>query len=282
MGVLNVTPDSFSDGGRFVDEGVATEHARRMIADGAEIIDVGAESTRPRALPIAPREQIQRIGRVVRKIVELGALVSIDTTSVEVARWALDEGASIVNSVELAPAKELGALAKERDVALVLMHSRGPMRDMPGFSTLADDAYGDVVKDVAREWKSAANAALAAGVHAFDLVHDPGLGFWKNARHSLELCARLDELVALGHPVLVGPSRKSFVARAAAGDRGELAPPGDRLGGTIAATLACVARGASIVRVHDVAEVKQALAVARAIDRAAAPRRPPREEVARV
>jgi len=263
MGILNRTPDSFSDGGRFVDDGAAADRVAAMTAQGAAIIDVGAESTRPGAQPVSAAEQIARIGGVVRIAAARGALVSIDTTLAAVAERALGDGARIVNSVSLEPAAELGALAAAHGAALVLMHSRGAMTGMAGFSAYADDAYGDVVADVAREWSAAARRALDAGLPREDLILDPGLGFFKNARQSLELCARLDELAALGFPVLVGPSRKSFLSRVAGDD--PPAPPDARLGGGLAAAIACVERGAAIVRTHDVAETRQALAVAAAL-----------------
>jgi dihydropteroate synthase len=252
MGILNRTPDSFSDGGRFVDDGAATAHIEAMIREGATIIDVGAESTRPGATPIDDAEQLARLGGAVRVAAERGALVSIDTTSPRVAERALRDGAQIVNSVSLEPAAELGALAASHGASVVLMHSRGAMAAMVDFSAYADDAYGDVVADVAREWSAAAERAIRAGLPREHLVLDPGLGFFKNVRHSLE-----------GFPVLVGPSRKSFVTRAA-GDVPP-APPDRRLGGSVAAAIACVERGASIVRTHDVAETRQALAVAAAL-----------------
>ncbi|HVK68817.1 MAG TPA: dihydropteroate synthase [Polyangium sp.] len=266
MGVCNRTPDSFSDGGRFLDDAAAVAHVRGLVIEGAHILDIGAESTRPGSSPIDAAEQVRRIGGLIRASVELGAVVSIDTTLPDVAAWALGEGARIVNTVSLEPAAELGALCAHVGASLVLMHCRGSMTDMRGFSMYDDAAYGDVVADVAREWTEAAERALAKGLPREDLVLDPGLGFAKNARHSIELCARLDELAKLGFPVLVGPSRKSFVARAANPDASVIAPPADRLGGTIAAVLACVARGAAIVRVHDVKAVVQALAVAASID----------------
>jgi len=264
MGILNRTPDSFSDGGRFQSDADALARVDAMLAEGAAIIDIGAESTRPGSQPIPDEEQIRRLGGVVRAAAERGAIVSVDTTSPSVAEYALREGATVINSVSLEPAAELGALAARHGAALVLMHSRGSMSDMPGFSLYDDDAYSDVVGDVIREWSAAAARALDAGLARDALIFDPGLGFAKNTRHSLELCARLEELCALGYPVLVGPSRKSFVARAAAG-KAPVPPPEDRLGGTIAALLACAEKGAAIARVHDIAPIKQALAVAAAI-----------------
>jgi dihydropteroate synthase len=176
--------------------------------------------------------------------------------------------------VSLEPTTELARIAARHGAALVLMHCRGSMTNMPGFSRYADDGYGDVVADVAREWKAAADLAVAAGVPREDLVLDPGFGFAKNARQSLELCARLGELVDLGFPVLVGPSRKSFLAHAA-GDAA--APPERRLGATIAAVLACAARGAAIVRVHDVEPVRQAIAFADALGSSEKRARDPRK-----
>jgi len=267
MGVCNRTPDSFSDGALYLDDDSADAHVRRLVAEGAEIVDIGAESTRPGAEVVDAAEQIRRIGSSIRKACALGVLVSIDTTSPAVAAWALGEGASIVNTVSLDPAEELGALAARSGAALVLTHARGSMTTMQGFSVYDDAAYGDVVADVAREWTTAADRALAMGLSREDLLLDPGLGFTKNARHSVELCRRLGELCALGFPVLVGPSRKSFLARIAAKDESStLAPPNERLGGTIAAVLACVRRGAAVVRVHDVQATVQALAVDSAIE----------------
>ncbi len=276
MGVLNRTPDSFSDGGAFVDEGAALERVREMLADGADIIDIGAESTRPGSRAIPDDVQIARLGGTIPAALRLGAIVSIDTTSRAVAEHALGQGASVVNCVDPARAGELGALCNLHGAALVLMHCRGSMTAMAGYSAAADATYGDVVADVAAELREAAERALAGGLPREEIVIDPGLGFAKNARHSITLLARLDALVALGFPVLVGPSRKSFLAHAAAseerevGGPAELAPVSRRLGGTIAAVLASAQRGARIVRVHDVAEARQALAVWRAIARRAA------------
>lgn len=282
MGILNLTPDSFSDGGRYFDGDAARRRIDELVAEGADVIDIGAESTRPGAQAVADAEQIARIGGAIREACARGAIVSIDTTSPAVAAHALAEGASVVNSISPEPAAELARVAAAHGAALVLMHSRGSMADMRGFSVWDDDAYGDVVADVARELEAAARRAEGAGLDRREILLDPGLGFSKNARHSLALCARLPELVALGWDVLVGPSRKSFVARAAAADGEPLAPPGDRLGGTLAAAIACVARGARVVRVHDVAATRQALRVAAAIeaagDRGAARERAHRHE----
>lgn len=276
MGILNRTPDSFSDGGLFESEAAARARIDALVAEGADIIDVGAESTRPGAPRVSDAEQLARLGESVAYAASRGVLVSIDTTSVAVAEHALGEGASIVNSVSLEPAAELGALAARRGAALVLMHSRGPMEAMGGFSVYDDRAYGDVVADVARELLAAGERALRAGLPRDALLFDPGLGFAKNARHSLTLTARLAELRALGFPLVVGPSRKSYLAHATReAPDAPLDPPEARLGATVAACLACAARGADILRVHDVAVVKRALAFASALA-------PPGEEGAHV
>jgi dihydropteroate synthase len=279
MGILNRTPDSFSDGGRFVDEAAARARIDALVREGADLVDVGAESTRPGAPPVADDVQIARIGRTIEEVVERGVLASIDTTSPTVAAWALERGAAVVNSVSLEPAAELGALAARHGAALVLMHCRGSMTAMPGFSVYDEGAYRDVVAEVARELGAAAERAIAAGLPREDVVLDPGLGFAKNARQSLELVARLGELVALGYPVLAGPSRKSFLV--APLPEAERPPPDERLGGTIAASLACAARGAAVLRVHDVRAVREALAVAEAVERAGARPAPRTGEAAR-
>lgn len=284
MGVLNRTPDSFSDGGAFVADDAALRHVRAMLAQGADVIDVGAESTRPGAAAVSDEEQIARLGGTIEAATKLGAIVSIDTTSPRVAEHAVRQGATIVNCVDPARAAELGALCAKHGAALVLMHCRGSMTAMRGFSAAPDAAYGDVVAEVARELAAAAARALEAGLSRSEIVLDPGFGFAKNARHSLALVAHLEAITGLGFPVLVGPSRKSFVAHAAAseereaGGPAELSPATERLGGTLAIVLACADRGARIVRAHDVAETRQALAVWRAVGRA---RAAPEGEVAR-
>jgi dihydropteroate synthase len=269
MGIVNRTPDSFFDGGSFLDDGAARARVNQLVRDGADIIDVGAESTRPGAPQVHPQEQIDRIGDAIAWVLEAGAIASVDTTSPAVAEHAAKNGARMINSVSLAPAAELARVAAHHDADLVLTHCRGAMSDMLGFSTYDDGAYDDVVADVAREWRSAASAAEASGLPREQIVFDPGLGFAKNANQSLELCVRLSELKERvgGHRVLVGTGRKSFVAKAVAAVLGgDAASPADRLGGTIAATVDCVRRGADIVRVHDVAPIRQALAYNQAVE----------------
>jgi dihydropteroate synthase len=251
MGVLNRTPDSFSDGGRYLAERDALQRARSLVEAGAVIIDVGAESTRPGAERVDATEQLRRLGSVVRTLTDEGILVSVDTTSPEVAAAALEDGAAMINSVELEPARTLAELAHRHGAELCLMHSRGAMTSMAGFSAAPEDDYGDVVTDVWREWSRAAGAALEAGLSVEDVYFDPGLGFHKSARHSLELVARARELTGRGHPTLFGPSRKSFLAPEV--------PPADRLAATIASCLALADRGVQVLRVHDVAAVRQAL-----------------------
>jgi dihydropteroate synthase len=262
MGVLNVTPDSFSDAGMYQSPERAAGRIDELVAEGADIVDIGGESTRPSARAVPAAEQLARIEPAVRHAVARGdVLVSVDTTSAEVAERVLGLGVHIINDVSTLGDTRLGAVVRERRATLILMHCREPMSTMQGFSVYPDDAYGDVVADVLKEWRVARDRALALGVDADDIWLDPGLGFTKNARHSYELLGRLDELRGEGVPIVVGPSRKSFIAAA------DAAPPQARLGGTIAACLAAVERGAEVLRVHDVAPIRQALAVQRAIER---------------
>lgn len=244
-----------------------------MLQGGADIIDIGGESTRPGSVPVAAEEQLARIAEVIeyaarkarteqtqRTIPTGGALVSVDTSDPVVARAALKLGAHIVNDVSCLADIGVAEACAEGGGALVLMHARGAQGQMPGFSELPDDAYGDVVREVAEEWLSARRRAERAGVPRDQIIFDPGLGFMKNAAHSLELLRRLDEFQSLGAPILVGASRKSFLAA--------LSPssPSERLGGTIAACLFAARKGASLLRVHDVYEVGQALRVSRALE----------------
>lgn len=258
MGVLNVTPDSFSDGGRYLDQTAACERVDALLAAGADLIDVGGESSRPGSEPVPASVQIARIEPAIRHALGRGALVSVDTTSPEVASRMLELGAHVVNDVSCLSDVELARVVAQHDAVLVLMHCRGPMSQMAGFSVYPDDAYGDVVADVSSEWRAARDRATNAGMAPGAVYLDPGLGFGKNARHSYELVRRMAELSHEGVPVVVGPSRKSFLAAA------DAAPPGERLGGTIAACLLSVQRGASVLRVHDVFAMRQALDVARA------------------
>lgn len=261
MGVLNVTPDSFYDGGRYLDEESARERVDALIEAGADIIDIGGESTRPGAPAIPAGEQLARIEPALRHAVSRRALVSVDTTDPTVAERALSIGAVCINDVSCLADERLARACARHSATLIVMHSRGPMANMPGFSSYPDDAYGDVVADVLAEWRAARDRAMQQGLARESIWFDPGIGFAKNARHSFELIRGLGRFLDEGVPVVVGPSRKSFINAV------DPASPDARLGGTIAASLACVARGAAVVRVHDVLEVRQALAVARGVDR---------------
>jgi len=262
MGVLNVTPDSFSDGGRFLDPSAAIEQARGMVSAGADIIDVGAESTRPGSARVPPAEQIRRVAPVLPEVAALGVAVSIDTTRAAVAAAALDAGAAIVNDV--AAGREDPAmlpLVASRGCPIVLMHMLGEPKNMQ-----VDPRYGDVVAEVRAFLRDRLDAAEAAGVPRARCIVDPGIGFGKRLEHNLALLAHVDSLTELGAAVLVGPSRKRFI-----GDLTGVGDPAERLGGTIAACLACFRRGATIFRVHDVGPVVGALTVAAAVERAPRP-----------
>ncbi|MEZ4224621.1 MAG: dihydropteroate synthase [Polyangiaceae bacterium] len=261
MGVLNTTPDSFSDGGEYLQPSAATRRVDELIAQGADIIDIGGESSRPGAPTIAAGEQIRRIEAALKHAVGLGSVVSIDTTSADVARFALEHGAQLVNDVSCLAEPALARVTAARGAKLILMHSRGPMSQMPGFSQYPRDGYDDVVREVAAEWRVARERAEAEGLQAQDCWFDPGLGFAKNAEHCIQLLARLDELASLSPVLVLGPSRKSFIGAL------DGAGPSERLGGTVAACLAGVDKGARVLRVHDVHAVRQALSVRRAIDR---------------
>jgi len=261
MGVLNVTPDSFSDGGRFLDPGLALEHARAMLADGADLIDVGGESTRPGAPPVDEATELARVLPVVEALAGDGAIVSVDTMKPAVMRAALDAGASMINDVRaLGQPGALEAVAA-RDAAVCLMHMRGEPATMQ-----AAPRYDDVAAEVAAYLRERAGACLAAGIARDRIAVDPGFGFGKTLAHNLDLAARLGEVVALGWPVLVGVSRKSMLGALTGRASGE------RVAAGLAATLALVARGAAIVRTHDVRETVDALAVWRAMDAGVDPR----------
>jgi dihydropteroate synthase len=259
MGVLNVTPDSFFDGGRYDAAESAMRRIDQLLADGADLIDIGAESTRPGASAVAADEQIARLEPALRYALQRPLLVSVDTASAAVARYALELGAHLINDVSCLADDDLARACAERGAPLILMHARGPAASMAGFSVYPDAGYEDVVADVRREWRAARARALAVGMAQEDVYFDPGLGFAKNARQSYALLARLAELQSEGLMV-VGASRKSFIASV------DGAPPEARLGGSVAASLLAAARGAAIVRVHDVRETRQALRVAAVVE----------------
>jgi len=262
MGVVNVTPDSFYDGGRHWPEGAALAHARRLIADGADILDLGGESTRPGAEPVPEADEIARVVPLIRAIRAESAMpISIDTMKPAVARAAVAAGAAIWNDVSaLRHAPDSLAMAAELGCGVVLMHMQGEPRTMQ-----AEPHYEDVVAEVAAFLAARAEAAMAAGVARERIWVDPGVGFGKHMiRHNLPLIAGLERIVALGFPVLLGLSRKSFISAVDGGGR----PAEARLGGSIAGALAGAAAGVAAVRVHDVRETVQALRVWRAIEAA--------------
>jgi dihydropteroate synthase len=255
MGVVNVTPDSFSDGGLFLEPEAAIEHGEQLVRDGADILDVGGESTRPGAEAVGVEEEIARTEPVVSDLAGLGHTVSIDTSKLAVAEAALDAGATIVNDVTALRADpEIGPLCAERGATLALMHMQGTPRTMQDAPS-----YGDVVEDVKAFLAERIEAATAAGVAEERIWVDPGIGFGKTLEHNLELLRRLGELRDLGRPILVGTSRKSFIGKL------DGSPAEGRIGGTIASSVLAVAEGADVLRVHDVAEVAQATRVAAAI-----------------
>ena len=261
LGVLNVTPDSFSDGGAFLDPERAVEHGLRLEAEGAGAIEVGGESTRPGAEPVPLGIELERVVPVVRALARRSkAAIAVDTTKYEVARAALDAGATVVNDVSAGRSDpRILALAAEREATLVLMHMRGSPRDMQ-----QAPRYDDVVAEVAAFLRERAEAAAAAGVPPRRIWLDPGIGFGKTLEHNLALMARLPEIASLGYPVCLGVSRKSFIAAIEAAAGVEKSPPESRIGGTAAAVALGVLGGASILRVHDVAIMAQAARVARA------------------
>jgi dihydropteroate synthase len=260
-GVLNVTPDSFWDGGRFAALDNAIAHGARMIEEGADMLDIGGESTRPGAAPISSAEEQNRIVPVVRELARRfpAVPISVDTVKAAVARAALGEGAAIINDVSgLRLDPGLGRAAAEAGAGLILMHSRGTVDRMASYD-LAE--YGpDPVADITAELSSALERAVQAGAAEESIVLDPGLGFSKRTEHSVAVLAHLDRILLLGYPVLVGPSRKRFVGELAGG-----LPPGERLEGTVAACVAALFKGARLFRVHDVAATRRALDVAEAI-----------------
>jgi dihydropteroate synthase len=254
MGILNVTPDSFSDGGRFVDPAKAIAHACAMAEQGADILDVGAESTRPYggAQPVSADEELARLEPVLPAVIKLGLPVSIDTIKARIAAWALDRGATIVNDVwGLQRDPEMAKLVAARNVPVIVMHNRE-----------SADGRLDIMADVAAFFTRSLAIAERAGIARQQIVLDPGIGFGKTAEQSLTCLARLAEFKRFGLPVLVGASRKRFISSVTP------SPPDERIGGSISAHLLAVENGAAIVRVHDVAETVQALRVAAAIEAA--------------
>jgi dihydropteroate synthase len=254
MGILNVTPDSFSDGGRFIDPQTAVAHAAEMAAQGADILDIGAESTRPYggAKPVSAEDELARLTPVLPAVIKRGLPVSIDTIKAPVAAWALDKGVSIVNDVwGLQRDPAMAPLVAERGVPVIVMHNRD-----------SADAGIDIVADVIAFFERSLEIAARAGIATDKIVLDPGIGFGKTPEQSIVCLARLAEFKRFGLPLLVGASRKRFINSVTP------SPPDDRIGGSIASHLLAVERGAAIIRAHDVKETVQALRVAAAIEAA--------------
>jgi dihydropteroate synthase len=267
MGVVNVTPDSFSDGGLFLDAGAAVAHGRELVAQGADILDIGGESTRPGAEPVGESEELRRVLPVIEGLAEVRGMpphpqISIDTSKASVARAALAAGASIVNDVSALRADaEMAAVVAESGAQCCLMHMLGEPRTMQ-----SDPRYEDVVDDVKAFLEERLALAVREGVLEQRILLDPGIGFGKTLAHNLALLARLQELTTLGRPLVVGTSRKSFLGRLLADAQGSEEPVGvaQRLPGTLASSVMAYERGASVLRVHDVAQVRAALVVAAA------------------
>jgi dihydropteroate synthase len=261
MGIVNVTPDSFSDGGLYLDAGRAIEHGKRLVAKGADLLDVGGESTRPGAGAVSVEEEVRRVRPVIEGLREAGVPVSVDTSKAAVAEVALDAGAEIVNDVTaLRSDPELAGLCAQRGCEVVLMHMKGTPRTMQ-----EAPSYGDVTVEVREFLAERIGHATADGIAEDRIWVDPGIGFGKTLEHNLELLRRLGELRTLGRPIVVGTSRKSFIGRLT--DR----EVDDRLGGTIASSVLALRAGADVLRVHDVAEVAEAIRVAEAIEMHARP-----------
>jgi dihydropteroate synthase len=273
MGVLNVTPDSFSDGGRYFGAGRAVAHGLRLAAEGADLVDVGGESTRPGAYRIEAAEELRRVVPVVRRLAAAGVRVSIDTTRATVAAAALDAGAVMINDVSGGLADpEMACVIRTSGVPFVVMHWRGPSATMQRYA-----AYGDVVCEVRAELGEQIDRLIRRGVDRAQLVLDPGLGFAKHADHNWELLAALEQFSELG-PVLVGASRKSFLAGHEVADRGCGEHPRDAASCAVA-TLAAAA-GAYAIRAHDVARTAAAVRVAAAVTRSREARRRPPDRTA--
>ena len=256
MGILNVTPDSFSDGGAYPSPEAVLARAEEMVDEGADLLDVGGESTRPGAVAVSAEEEMTRVVPVIRLLASrLSTPVSVDTRKASVARAALDAGAEVVNDISALRDPGMASVVAEAGAGVVLMHMRGTPETMQ-----LNPTYEDVVREVAAELGAAVERAAAAGVDPERMVVDPGIGFGKTAAHNLQLLSRLAELGEVGRPVLLGVSRKAFIGSLLGG-----AAPAERAVGTAAACVAGLLQGARIFRVHDVRVVREALTVAEAI-----------------
>jgi len=253
MGVLNVTPDSFSDGGRFFDKDTAAAHAIKMAGEGADIIDVGGESTRPGSKGVSAEEEIRRVIPVIEKLAgKINCEISIDTRKSKVAQAALEAGASIINDISgLRHDKDMAKVAAKYQAGIILMHMKGDPENMQ-----VSPGYSDLIGEIKEALRFSAYEAFKAGVDKESVAIDPGIGFGKTVEHNLEILKRLDEFKDLGLPICIGTSRKSFLGKML--DRPS---SDDRLAGTIATCVAAVIKGARILRVHDVKAVKDALTV---------------------
>ncbi len=261
MGIVNVTPDSFSDGGNFFDPARAVEQARQLVAEGADILDIGGESTRPHATPVSEEEELERVLPVIRGIVRRSSstsplVISIDTMKPAVARAAVEAGASIINDVAANRRDTLmWDVVRETGAAYVVMHMQGTPQTMQ-----QQPRYDDVVREVGEFFHERLNALGAHGVSSDQIIFDPGIGFGKTTEHNLELLAGLAQFRAYQRPVLIGASRKAFIGKVSGGGEAE-----DRLPGSLACACAAVAEGAQIIRTHDVAATRQALRLTEAI-----------------
>ncbi|MEK6732696.1 MAG: dihydropteroate synthase [Candidatus Omnitrophota bacterium] len=258
MGILNVTPDSFSGDGIYQDADKAVETGERLVQEGADIIDIGGESTRPGAQSVTIEEEIKRVIPVIEKLSKkIKAPISIDTAKSEVARQALDSGASIVNDITgLESDPEMVYIIREFNAKVVLMHIKGTPQTMQN-----SPEYGNLIKEIKEELRRIIDKAILNGIKKENIIIDPGIGFGKTLKHNLEILNRLSEFKELGMPVLVGPSRKSFIGKITG------AEPDNRVFGTAGAVAIAIENGADIVRVHDVKEIKQAVMIADAIIR---------------
>jgi dihydropteroate synthase len=258
VGILNITPDSFSDGGEFFDPGAAAEHAATMLDEGADILDVGGESTRPGSDPVSQEEEIQRVIPVLERILSVRpeAVISVDTYRSGTATAALEAGASLVNDVTaLRGDPRMASVIQEAACPVILMHMQGEPKTMQ-----KEPHYEDVVREVRDFLAERAGYAVAAGIRPENVILDPGIGFGKNLQHNLALLRNLDAIVDLGFPVLIGASRKSFMEKITGVQEAR-----DRVSGTVATTVLAYERGATFFRVHDVRANREALAVAEAV-----------------
>jgi dihydropteroate synthase len=256
MGILNATPDSFSDGGRFLDEGAAVAHALELIADGADILDVGGESTRPGSQPVGLEEELRRVLPVVRRLAkEADVLISIDTTKAEVARQAIEAGAHIVNDISgLRLDEQMAVVCRDSQAAVICMHMQGTPQTMQ-----KDPTYKDVVADIGAFFDERLASLERAGIDRERIVLDPGVGFGKTAAHNLEILSAIERFRAMGRPVLIGHSRKRFLSKVLNREVDE------RTSGTIGVAIALAAQHTDIIRVHDVRAVRDAITAWQAV-----------------